>query len=778
MSTRRYNIIVLALLIILLFTACSLFQPAQTLPEQPDSTQPTPVPSLTQPPASPQSPPASPSPVPVAPADKWSLWTNGTQLRGANIWQRIVVPKVDGPDFLGSGYIGPPYTQDDFNRLAALGANYVNLSHPGLFTERPPYVLDEQAQSNLDGLIEMAAKADLFVVITFRTGPGRSDFTFYRDGAGDWFDQDLLIESVWSDRQAQDAWVEMWRYTAQRYRDNPVVVGYDLMCEPNSNDVALGLYDPEEFYPKYSGSLYDWNQFYPRIVAGIREVDAETPILVSAMGWGAVYWLPALKPVNDPRVVYMVHQYQPQAQYTHQEPPAINTYPGTFDLDGDGSPDSFDRAWLDGYLSTIDDFKQEHGAPVSVNEFGVMRWVPNADDFMRDQMELFEQRGMNHALWVWDPAWQPWVGQANDFTFRFGPDPRNATQVDNDLQNVIQDFWWRNQARPSTFYTASVSPVTNRLADVRSWFYFIGDVPEDSVVDQIAASAYDLVVLDNIPSVAGEENYPMREVIDRLHAAGKLVVAYIDIGQAESYRVYWQNDWRIGNPAWILGEDPDGWAENYPVAFWAEDWWNLWLSEEGLLVSLLARGFDGVYLDWVEAYSDENVAAAARREGVDPVQAMIRFVRAISQFVKSRCAGCVVIAQNAAELVEYEDYVAAIDGLAQEQVWFDGGAENNPEGDCPLPRTRADVDTTAYYHSLSPACRRQYDKFPESTLHVSSEEYLYFLNIAQQKGLPVFTVDYALQPENIAWVCQTSKSLGFVPFVSNRGLDRYTQACP
>ena len=224
-------------------------------------------------------------------ADKWSLWVNGTQLRGANIWQRIVVPELDGPEFLGDGYIGPPYTQTDFDNLAVLGANYVNLSHPGLFTERPPYELDEQVQANLDRLIEMAEQADLFVVITFRTGPGRSDFTFYRDGAGDWFDEDLLIERVWTDQEAQDAWVEMWRYTAERYRDQPVVVGYDLMCEPNSNDVALGFYEPEEFYPKYADSPYDWNRFYPRIVAGIREVDRNTPILVNAMSWGGVRWL-------------------------------------------------------------------------------------------------------------------------------------------------------------------------------------------------------------------------------------------------------------------------------------------------------------------------------------------------------------------------------------------------------------------------------------------------------------------------------------------------------
>jgi len=482
--------------------------------------------------------------------------------------------------------------------------------------------------------------------------------------------------------------------------------------------------------------------------------------------------------VDDPRIVYMVHQYEPQEDYTHQESPARNTYPGSFDLDWDGQPDTFDRDWLDAFLAPIDEFKAEHGAPVSVNEFGINRWVPDAADFMRDEMELFEQRGMNHAFWVWDPNWRPWFENVNGMNYRFGPDPANVRAVDNDLLAVIKEFWSRNTVRPSNFHSTSAAPQRNALTGVQTWFYFIGDVPEDSVIDQIVASDYDMVVLDYIPSVVGEETYPMAAVVDRLHATGKLVLAYIDIGQAESYRVYWQEDWRVGHPAWIVGEDPDGWAENYPVAFWVDDWSKIWLAEDGLLSSLLNLGFDGVYLDWVEAYSDENVAAAAEREGVDPVQAMIRFVGDISEFVKSRCAECAVVAQNAAELVEYDEYVAVIDALAQEQVWFDGGADNHPEGDCPLPRTLADVDTDAYYDSLSPACQRQFDEFPESTLHVSSEEYLYFLNIARQKGLPVFTVDYALQPENVAWIYRTSRSLGFIPFVSNRGLDIFLPPTP
>jgi len=386
-----------------------------------------------------------------AAADKWWLWTHGTQLRGANVWQRIVVPDLDGPEFLGSGYVGPPFTQADFDALAALGANVVNLSHPGLYTERPPYVLDEQVQENLDRLIEMAARADLFVVITFRTGPGRSDFTFYRDGAGDWFDPELLVESVWTDAAAQDAWVDMWRTAAERYREQPVVVGYDLMCEPNGEGIFLDVYDPEAFFPAHAGSLLDWNQFYPRIVAGIREADAETPILVSAQGWGAVRWLPALEPVDDPRLVYMVHQYEPQEQYTHQGPEGENSYPGEFDVDWDGAPDRFDRDWLAEYLSTVKTFQRAHSAPVSVNEFGVERWVPDAAAFMADEMELFEDLGMNHMLWAWDPAWEPWTSSVNGMNYLYGPDPEDAAPVESELLDVISDYWSRNAVRPSNF---------------------------------------------------------------------------------------------------------------------------------------------------------------------------------------------------------------------------------------------------------------------------------------------------------------------------------------
>jgi hypothetical protein len=400
-------------------------------------------------------PPSTPTATPTATtthlgpaADKWALWTEGTRLRGANIYQHRVYPELDD-DSMGPGPVGPPYTQEDFNRLAALGANYVNISHPGLFSETPPYALDQGIQDNLDSLLDMIAEADMFAVLSFRTGPGRSEFIFFYDEAGTWFDESYLNDSVWQDQAAQDAWVAMWRHTAERYRNNPILVGYDLMVEPNANDMWLDIWEPEEFYSTYANTLYDWNQLHPRITAAIREVDTDTPVLIGGMSYSAVDWLPYLQPTGDTRTVYTVHQYAP-VQYTHQLPPLELTDPGVFDTDWDGVDDQFNRAWLDNLLSTVETFALTHGVPIAANEFGIMRWEPGAAEFMDDQMDLFEDLGMNFALWLWEASWEPRAEMNDYFNFLHGPDPDHHAEVSSsDLIDVILQHWGRNTIRPS-----------------------------------------------------------------------------------------------------------------------------------------------------------------------------------------------------------------------------------------------------------------------------------------------------------------------------------------
>lgn len=394
---------------------------------------------------------------------KWDLWSSGeTTLRGMNIHQRLIYEGWDDPAYYGDGPVGPVFTQEDFDRLSELGANYVDISHPGLYTVDAPFYLDEGSQANLDRLLEMIARADMFAVISFRTGPGRSELTFWGVDPDDEMGQSLLNDSVWEDQAAQDAWVEMWRYTAERYKDNPVVAGYDLMVEPNSNGVFFDIWEPPDFYPAYAGTTYDWNRFYPPIAGAIREVDPDTPILVGAMSFSAVAWLPYLEPTNDPRTVYTVHQYAPM-DYTHQEPDEqgrlINTYPGRMDLNWDGEPDAFDRSWQESALAPLDEFRQMRGMPVAVNEYGVARYEPGAAEYLSDLIELLEARGLNHALWSWTPAHVLEYGQVQEFEYRLGPDINNLTEeVPNELMDVIRGYWQKNTSRPSRVDFTSVGP--------------------------------------------------------------------------------------------------------------------------------------------------------------------------------------------------------------------------------------------------------------------------------------------------------------------------------
>jgi hypothetical protein len=381
---------------------------------------------------------------------KWDLWRGETKLRGANIYQRRVYPELDGPVFLGQGPVGPPYTQEDFAALASMGANLVNISHPGLFSEKPPYHPDEKIIANLDRLLEMIHQADLFAVISFRTGPGRSEFTFFWGEDGDWFDASYYNDLIWIDQAAQDAWVAMWRFTARRYRYHPAIVGYDLMVEPNANEIWLNLWDPEEFYRSYGGTLFDWNQLFPRIIKAIREVDPSTPILVEAMSYGSLTWLPYLQPAAAPGIVYVFHQYSPYL-YTHQEPGESGYfYPGRFDTDDDGQPEDFNKDWLGDFFSIVDEFKSRWSHPVAANEYGVVRWAPGAKNFLDDEIDLLEKKNINHAIWVWNPCWPPYNREIDAFDYRHGANPNNHTNLDNNpLLQVLQKYWRRNRLRPS-----------------------------------------------------------------------------------------------------------------------------------------------------------------------------------------------------------------------------------------------------------------------------------------------------------------------------------------
>jgi cysteinyl-tRNA synthetase len=72
----------------------------------------------------------------------------------------------------------------------------------------------------------------------------------------------------------------------------------------------------------------------------------------------------------------------------------------------------------------------------------------------------------------------------------------------------------------------------------------------------------------------------------------------MSIGEAEDYRYYWNPEWKTNQPSWLAEENPD-WPGSYKVRYWDKYWQKIIY---GYLDKILTAGFDGVYLDIIDAF--------------------------------------------------------------------------------------------------------------------------------------------------------------------------------
>jgi len=210
----------------------------------------------------------------------------------------------------------------------------------------------------------------------------------------------------------------------------------------------------------------------------------------------------------------------------------------------------------------------------------------------------------------------------------------------------------------------------NPLLDVQTWLYHLGDANDDTI-EEIADGDFDLVVLE-WASYAAEETPYTAEQLDAMRSDDDdLIVSYLSIGEAESYRYYWNTDEFQAVMDDFLDEENPEWEENFKVEYWNEDWQATIFD---YLERIIDGGFNGVYLDIIDAY--EYWEEEAPNSGTDYRQEMADFVAAIRSHAESYLAELgddrtfVVIGQNGIELLENDTYLDAIDGVGKEDLQF------------------------------------------------------------------------------------------------------------
>ena len=176
-------------------------------------------------------------------------------------------------------------------------------------------------------------------------------------------------------------------------------------------------------------------------------------------------------------------------------------------------------------------------------------------------------------------------------------------------------------------------------------------------------------------------------------------------------------------------ENPD-WGGNYKVHYWDSAWQTIIFSYTD---RLLDAGFDGAYLDIIDAYEyyAETRPTAA--------QEMAVFVAAIRAHARASDPDFYIFPQNAPELAaEVPAYLDSVDGIGQEDIYYG------------------------------------YDDDDVKTPPAVTAELEGYLDVFKAASKLVLTVDYATTPAHVDDAYAKSQAKGYVPFVTVRDLDQLT----
>lgn len=314
----------------------------------------------------------------------------------------------DSPRHGGNSFNRLPPDQAYFQALKDYGATWTRLSYDKWQTADRDFLLGNAdhyeglARADLERLrhvLDHAHEAGLKVVIAPLSLPG---MRWSQNNNGRFDDR------LWQDKRYWAQAARFWRDLAEALKDHPAIAAYNLINEP-APEKESGLMEHaqtqamREWYAEARGSARDLPEFYGQVIAAIREVDPLTPVMVDA-GWYATadafsYWPKAL---DDERVLYSVHMYEPYAatsapNMTREKP---LDYPGPVPFAGQTEQWGATRVrdYLQQPLRWAETVQVPHTRLV-VGEFGCMRRLPGCRQYLDDVLTVLDEHHLHWAFY-------------------------------------------------------------------------------------------------------------------------------------------------------------------------------------------------------------------------------------------------------------------------------------------------------------------------------------------------------------------------------------------
>lgn len=269
-------------------------------------------------------------------------------------------------------------SRDDIVRIAEEGMDHVRLPINWRVVMDEDGAIRPDGFDRIDDLVAWCRDLGLWVLLDLHGAPGGQTGTNIDDSLGQ--------PELFMDPRNEDLTETLWVAIAERYRDEPTVMGYDLLNEPL----------PNEWQDRYPDELV---ALYRRLTAAIRAVDDRHLIMYEGSHW-ATNWS-IFTEVWDPNSVLQFHKYW--------SPPDRPT------------------------IATFIDVGRELGLPIYMGEGG-----ENNTDWLATAFQMYEDLDIGWNFWPWkkiDTAtspcsivppdgWADIVAYANGYGDR--PDPEDA----------------------------------------------------------------------------------------------------------------------------------------------------------------------------------------------------------------------------------------------------------------------------------------------------------------------------------------------------------------
>ena len=196
-------------------------------------------------------------------------------------------------------------TEADIRFIASTGANTIRLPfNYKLFTDEDYMGLTNNRGEGfrwIDKVVEWCRKAGLYLILDMHDCPGSQT----GDNIDDGFGYPWLFES----EKSQLLFCDIWQQIARRYRNEAVILGYELMNEP----IAHYFKNKEELNQRLE-------PLYKRAVKAIRSVDRNHVVLLGGARWNSDFFMFS-DWTFDNNIMYTCHRYGGEATAK-----AINDY--------------------------------------------------------------------------------------------------------------------------------------------------------------------------------------------------------------------------------------------------------------------------------------------------------------------------------------------------------------------------------------------------------------------------------------------------------------------